>query len=94
MERLMNAQFNTQKYIASALIAFISSFLIALLVQIAGIDTLLSGLGLGLMIGLLAAFVFLKNTLFGLTSTKIYAIAMGEHMISFMLLGMLHALWK
>ncbi|MBP1081923.1 MULTISPECIES: hypothetical protein [Bacillus] len=46
------------------------------------------------MIGLLAAFVFLKNTVFCLTTTKIYAIAMGEHMISFMLLGMLHALWR
>lgn len=75
-------------------VAFISSFLIALIVQVTGADSLLSGLMIGMLIGILAALAYLKNTLFGMTSIKIFAISITDHIISFTLLSILHAMWR
>lgn len=97
--RLNNLKFgkqnnNTSYIIGSIFVAFISSFLIALIVQVTGADSLLSGLMIGMLIGILAALAYLKNTLFGMTSIKIFAIAITDHIISFTLLSILHAMWR
>lgn len=80
-------------YVGAAFVAFVSSFLIAVLVQATGADDLVSGMVLGGVIGLLVTLVYWKNTLFGLMNKKVFAIAVGDHLISFMMLSILHALW-
>lgn len=80
-------------YVGAAVVAFLSSFLIAVLTQATGADDLVSGLVIGGTVGLLIALVYWKNTLFGLTNKKVMLIAVGDHLISFLLLGILHALW-
>jgi hypothetical protein len=84
---------NGMIYAGAALVAFISSFLVAVIVQATGADDLASGLVVGLIIGLLVALAYWKNTLFGMTNKKVFAIAVGDHLISFLLLSVLHALW-
>lgn len=77
-------------YVASTGVAFLSSFLVAVLVQAAGAGNLVSGLILGFIVGIIVALVYLKNAAFGLMSSKVYAIAAGEHLVSFFVLGALH----
>ncbi|QGQ95637.1 DUF1761 domain-containing protein [Paenibacillus psychroresistens] len=81
------------KYPGAALVGFLSSFLLALIVQVSGADDVVSGLVIGLVIGFLLALAYLKNTLFGLTSKKAYALAVSDHFIIFIILGILHAVW-
>jgi len=78
------------KYVVSILIAFVSSFIVAFFVQAAGASSILSGLVVGLLIGVVITLVYLKNTLFGLVTKKAFFIAVGDHLISFALLGMVH----
>jgi hypothetical protein len=80
------------KYIYSVILAFISSFLMAILVQSFGTDNWLVGIGIGFIIGLLISIVYLKNTLFGLMSRKSFLIAIGDHLIIFTVLGAIHGL--
>ncbi|OBZ13188.1 DUF1761 domain-containing protein [Bacillus sp. FJAT-26390] len=80
------------KYICSVIIAFVSSFLVAVLIQLTGAENALQGLGIGLIIGLLITIVYLKNSLFGLMSRRSLLIAVGDHLIIFLLLGCLHGL--
>lgn len=81
------------KYVISVIVAFISSFFVALLVQASGSEGLLEGAAVGLIIGILISIVYLKNTLFGLVSKKNFSIAIGDHLIIFTLLGVLHGFW-
>ncbi len=78
------------KYVVSVIVAFINSFFIAILVQATGADSLVDATVVGGIVGLLISFVYLKNTLFGLVNTKNFLIAIGDHLIIFTLLGMLH----
>lgn len=78
------------KYIYSVLIAFISSFLVAILIIVAGADTLLQGALIGFIIGVIIKMVYVKNALFGLISKKSTLIAICDHLIIFTLLGALH----
>lgn len=78
------------KYIYSVLIAFISSFLVAILINVAGVDTLLQGALIGFIIGVIIKMVYVKNALFGLISKKSTLIAICDHFIIFTLLGALH----
>jgi hypothetical protein len=80
------------KYIYSVLAAFISSFLVAVLVQAAGADSPASGLMIGFIIGLLISMVYFKNTLFGMLSKRYSLIAIGDHLVIFTLLGLLHGI--
>jgi hypothetical protein len=80
------------KYIYSAMIAFISSFFMAILVQSIGADHLLGGAGIGFIIGLIITMVYLKNSFFGLMSKKSFLIAIGDHLIIFTILGAIHSL--
>ncbi|RKP51427.1 DUF1761 domain-containing protein [Cohnella endophytica] len=80
------------KYVISAIVAFISSFLVAMLVQATGADGWREGLAVGGIIGILISIVYLKNTLFGLVKKRIFMIAIGDHLIIFSLLGVLHGL--
>ncbi|AZB42094.1 DUF1761 family protein [Bacillus sp. FJAT-42376] len=80
------------KYAVSVVIAFISSFLTAILVQSIWTGSLLTGLGIGFIIGLLISLVYVKNSLFGLMSRKAMFIAIGDHLVIFTLLGGLHGL--
>jgi hypothetical protein len=80
------------KYIVSVIIAFISSFLVAILVQANGSEDWLGGAGVGFIIGILISIVYLKNSLFGLMSKKAFLLAIGDHLIIFTLLGVLHGL--
>ncbi|ASS73690.1 hypothetical protein CIG75_00995 [Tumebacillus algifaecis] len=84
---------NPMLYVGAAIVAFASSFLIAVIVQVTGADDILSALGVGLSVGLLAALGLLKNTLFGMTTRKVFAIAIGDHLIAFTLLSILHVMW-
>ncbi|BBH22943.1 hypothetical protein Back11_42880 [Paenibacillus baekrokdamisoli] len=69
-------------YVASPIVAFLSSFLMAVIVQAASVDDIGSGILLGLIVGLLLAVAYLKNAAFGLMSRKEYAIAIGDHGIA------------
>lgn len=77
-------------YVGAAAVAFLSSFFMAILIRATGASGIVSGLVLGLMVALIIALVYLKNAAFGLMSSKVYAIAVGDHLISFIVLGMLH----
>lgn len=85
---------NPLLYVGSAVVAFASSFVISLIIATTGADDLLSGVAIGLLIGLLAALVYFKNTLFGMMKRQAFAIAVGDHVIAFTMLSVLHALWK
>ncbi|MCM3651743.1 DUF1761 domain-containing protein [Metabacillus litoralis] len=92
-EFIENQSEGSAKYVFSVIIAFINSFLVALLVQASGADNWLEGVGVGLIIGILISIVYLKNSLFGLISKKAFLIAIGDHLIIFSLLGGLHGLF-
>jgi hypothetical protein len=81
------------KYIYSVIIAFINSFFLALLIQSIGSEQLLVNTGIGFIFGLVISMVYLKNTLFGLMSKKSFWIAVGDHLIIFTILGMIHGLF-
>jgi hypothetical protein len=84
---------NPRIYVCSTAVALISSFLMAILTQAAGTADLLSGIALGLIVGLLISLVYMKNAAFGLMSRKVYAIAVVEHLVSFIVLGIVHGCW-
>jgi hypothetical protein len=92
-EILNNQSKGPLKYIYSVILAFINSFFMAVLIQTTGSDNLLEGIGLGFVIGLLISMVYLKNSLFGLLSKKSFLIAIGDHLIIFTLLGVIHGLF-
>ncbi|MDF2068153.1 DUF1761 domain-containing protein [Bacillus sp. Cr_A10] len=78
------------KYIYSVINAFISSFLIAILINTTGAETLLQGALIGFIIGVIIKMVYVKNSLFGLISKKSTLIAICDHLVIFTLLGALH----
>ncbi|MCA1066255.1 DUF1761 domain-containing protein [Rossellomorea sp. AcN35-11] len=78
------------KYIVAVIVAFISSFLIGLLVQSTGAAGLAEGAMVGGIIGILISIVYLKNTLFGLISNRMFLIAVGDHLVIFTVLGAIH----
>ena len=80
------------KYIVSVIIAFISSFVIGMLIQVIGSDSLLGGVAVGAAIGVLITLLYLKNTLFGLIPIRSFAIAAGDHLVVFTLLGLVHGI--
>ncbi|TQR21216.1 DUF1761 domain-containing protein [Psychrobacillus vulpis] len=80
------------KYIYSVIIAFINSFLVAILLQATSSDSVLQGAAIGFIIGIIITMVYVKNALFGLISKKSLVIAIGDHLIIFTLLGILHSL--
>jgi hypothetical protein len=81
------------KYVISVIVAFISSTFIAILVHATNAHGLLEGAFVGGIIGILISLVYLKNTLFGLVNKRNFLIAIGDHLIIFILLGILHGLW-
>lgn len=78
------------KYIYSVIIAFISSILMAILINATGAETLLQGALIGFIIGVIIKMVYVKNALFGLISKKSTLIAICDHLVIFTLLGALH----
>lgn len=78
------------KYIYSVIIAFISSILMAILINATGAETLLQGAIIGFIIGVIIKMVYVKNALFGLISKKSTLIAICDHLVIFTLLGALH----
>ncbi len=80
------------KYVISAIVAFISSFSVAMLVQATGAQGAWEGVAVGGLIGILISLVYLKNTLFGLVKRRTFMIAIGDHLIIFSLLGAVHGL--
>ncbi|MFC0525838.1 DUF1761 family protein [Pontibacillus salicampi] len=78
------------KYITSVLIAFISSTLVAIAIKQTGLDTITGGLSIGLLLGIIISLVYLKNALFGLMPRRSLYIAIGDHLVIFTLLGLLH----
>ena len=84
----------TPMYVASPVVAFLSSFIMAVIVQAVQANSLGAGVLLGLLLGFLLALAYLKNAAFGLMSRKAYAIAIGDHIVAFVLLGVIHSLWK
>jgi hypothetical protein len=81
------------KYVVSVVVAFISSLLLALLVQATSSTGLLEGAAVGGIIGILISLVFLKNAMFGLINKRNLYIAIGDHLIIFTLLGAFHGLF-
>lgn len=82
----------SMKYVVSIIVAFISSFVVAVLVQATGAESITEGLLVGLMIGVIITLVYLKNRLFGLMTHRAFLIAIGDHLVIFILLGALHGL--
>ncbi|MBS4201062.1 DUF1761 domain-containing protein [Bacillus sp. FJAT-49732] len=80
------------KYVVSVIIAFISSFFMATIIQASGSEGIVEGLTIGFMVGVIISLVYLKNTLFGLVNKKSFIIAIGDHLIIFTLLGGLHGI--
>lgn len=60
------------------------------LVQSIGEDHFIIGKMIGLIIGLLISMVYVKNALFGLISKKALVIAIGDHLVIFTFLGIIH----
>lgn len=85
-----NASNGPYKYIYSVIIAFISSFLMAILIQMTGAETILQGALIGFIVGIFIKMVYVKNALFGLISKRSTLIAIFDHLIIFTLLGALH----
>ncbi|WP_349408950.1 DUF1761 domain-containing protein [Pseudalkalibacillus sp. SCS-8] len=81
-------------FVWSGVVAFASSFVMALIVGLTGADDVGSGLLIGALVGILLFLGLFKNTVFGMTSKKVFAIAVGDHVIIFCLLGILHAVWR
>ncbi|MFC7371908.1 DUF1761 domain-containing protein [Fictibacillus iocasae] len=82
------------KYGMSAVTAFATSFLVAVIMAASGADTVTEGLTIGVMLSVLLSLAYLKNMLFGLMPKKAYSIAVGDHVVMFILLSVLHAVWK
>ncbi|MBH0162225.1 DUF1761 domain-containing protein [Fictibacillus sp. 26RED30] len=85
-----NGETGPFKYIFSVIVAFISSFLMSYLIGLFGADSAAEGLMVGFIIGILITMVYYKNTLFGLLTRKSFIIAIGDHLVIFTLLGLLH----
>jgi hypothetical protein len=81
------------KYIYSVIIAFISSIIVASLVQAVTPESLFGSAGIGFSIGFLITIVYIKNSLFGLLSRRSLLIAIGDHIVIFTLLGLIHGLF-
>ncbi len=80
------------KYVFSVIVAFISSFIIAVFVQGTGSEGIGAGMLVGFMVGLVITLVYMKNRLFGLMTNQSFMIAVGDHLVIFTLLGALHGL--
>ncbi|MBP3041752.1 DUF1761 domain-containing protein [Bacillaceae bacterium Marseille-Q3522] len=91
-EILKNQSNGMFKYIYSVVIAFIISFFMAVIIQSLGSENLVN-VGIGFIVGLIITLVYLKNALFGLMSKKSFLIAIGDHLIIFTLLGVIHGLF-
>ncbi|MFX3673607.1 MAG: DUF1761 domain-containing protein [Paenisporosarcina sp.] len=89
-EKKHNEVEGPMKYIFSVFVAFISSFIIAVLVQATGSEGISAGILLGFMVGVVITLVYMKNRLFGLMTNQSFIIAIGDHLIIFTLLGALH----
>ncbi|MGM7703224.1 DUF1761 domain-containing protein [Pseudalkalibacillus sp. Hm43] len=81
-------------FVWSGVVAFLSSFFMAVVVELTGAQDLGSGLLVGAVVGVLLGLGLFKNMVFGMTSKKVFAIAVGDHFIILCLLGILHALWS
>lgn len=79
------------KYIFAAAVAFISSYLTGMIILLAGTGVW-TGLAVGFIIGLIITLVYCKNFLFGLMPKKSLLIAIGDHLVIFTLLGLLHGI--
>lgn len=86
---LANQSNGSFKYIYSVIIAFINSYLMALLIQSTGSENVLVGMGVGFIIGLIITLVYVKNSLFGLMSKKSLLVAIGDHLVIFTLIGLI-----
>lgn len=80
------------KYIFSVVVAFISSFIMAVFVQATGSEGIGAGLLVGFMVGLVITLVYMKNRLFGLMTNQSFMRAVGDHLVIFTMLGALHGL--
>ena len=80
------------KYIFSVVVAFSSSFIMAVFVQATGSEGIGAGMLVGFMVGLVITLVYMKNRLFGLMTNQSFMIAAGDHLVIFTLLGALHGL--
>jgi hypothetical protein len=89
-EKKQNEVEGPMKYVFSVVVAFISSFIMAVFVQATGSDRIVAGMLIGFMVGLIIALVYLKNRLFGLMTKQSFMIAVGDHLVIFILLGALH----
>jgi hypothetical protein len=89
-EKKQNEVEGPMKYVFSVVVAFISSFIMAVFVQATGSDGIVAGMLIGFMVGLIIALVYLKNRLFGLMTKQSFMIAVGDHLVIFTLLGALH----
>lgn len=90
---LANQSNGSFKYIYSVIIAFINSFLMALLIQSTGSENVLVGMGVGFIIGLIITLVYVKNSLFGLMSKKSLLVAIGDHLVIFTLIGLIQGFY-
>lgn len=81
------------KYVVSVIVAFLSSFVVAVLVQMTGANNLMEGAAIGGMIGIVISLVYVKNVLFGLVTKQNGLIAIGDHLIIFSILGAFHGLF-
>ena len=89
-EKKQNEVEGPMKYVISVVVAFISSFILAVFVQATGSKGIGAGMLIGFMVGLIITLVYLKNRLFGLMTKQSFMIAVGDHLVIFTLLGALH----
>ncbi|MTH54737.1 DUF1761 family protein [Bacillus mangrovi] len=87
---LKNKENKPVHYVLSIVIAFISSFLVGVIIQTANVQEIGQGAWIGLLIGVIISAVYLKNSVFGLISKKSLKIAIGDHLVIFTVLGAVH----
>ncbi|WJH35267.1 DUF1761 domain-containing protein [Paenibacillus aurantius] len=80
--------------VGTMVLAVVSVLVCALLVQLAGADDLLSGLGLGLLLAVLVSARIGTNYFFEGGRLVLFGITAGYHAVTLVLAGAILALWR
>jgi hypothetical protein len=76
-------------YVLTALTALFGAFILAILVSMVGEKTIISGITVGVLIGISISVKIGMNFLFENRTLKLYLITIGYHLVSYLLTGII-----
>jgi hypothetical protein len=76
-------------YVLTALTALFGAFILAILVSMVGEKTILTGITVGLLIGISISVKIGMNFLFESRTLKLYIITIGYHLVTYLLTGII-----